>query len=554
MVAAVRAHVADALRAGRRRFLTLSAAASIALAACGGAKRGSSRAAAPAATKVTPGGKFTQAAKADPPGFDPSSRFVTTAAVLGYPLDRLLGRKTGPDVKYTDFVIEPRLADTYETPDAQTYTFHLHPGVKFADLPPVNGRALAPADVKWTLEFLSRTGAAGGLKPAPSAAMFEGLDRVETPDAATVVARFDAPFAPFLNTITLEYSGILPPEVATMNGGYQTNLVGTGPWQLDTGASAPGQHWVFKKNPTYFRAGLPYIDQITQLIIADDATANAAFEARQLDLLDYTGLTDTLAAQITRATPRAVTFNYLSTEGKHLYLNVAKPPLNDERVRKAFLLCIDRDAMISALADGKGEWAVAGGIPGLFTPQETRQMEPLDPAQAKQLLSAAGYANGIDLTAIYPGQKYGQELIDQWQLIQAQVKKAGINLILQSVDPTDESNRKRTGDFELEMVPKQLEGDLDETIYEVFYSKSAGNYGHIDDPALDQLVLAQRREPDVDKRRQIWRQIAQLAAGKAYATALYYRTQYQLWQPTLKDYYPNQGYRGWPLVASWLDK
>jgi len=539
-------------RLRRRRLIAAAGAvAALASAACRPLKPAHQ---APAQGTIKSGGKFTQAAKADPPGFDPSTRFVTTASVLGYPLDRLLGRKTGPDVKYDDFVIEPRLADKWETPDAQTYTFHLHPGVRFANLAPVNGREMTPADIKWTLEFLSRTGDASALKPAPSAAMFEGLESVESPDAATAVVHFKEPFAPFLNTITLEYSGILAREVGDLSGGYAQNVIGTGPWQLDTGASAPGQHWVFKKNPSYFRQGLPYLEQITQLIIPDDATANAAFETRQLDILDYTGLTDQLAGQITRAAANAVVFNYLSTEGKHLYINVGKPPLNDERVRKAFLMCIDRDAMIEALADGKGEWAVAGGIPGLFSDAEVRQMLTFDPAQAKQLLNAAGYGNGLDLTAMYPGQKYGQELIDQWQLIQAQVKKAGINLVLQSVDSTEESNRKRSGDFQLEMVPKMLEGDLDETIYTSFYSKSAGNYSRINDPTLDQLVLAQRREPDLAKRRELWRQLARAVADGAWSTALYYRTQYQLWQPYLKDYYPNQGYRGWPLVASWLDK
>lgn len=503
--------------------------------------------------KIKTGGKFTQTAKADPPGFDPSTRFVTTAQVLGYPLDRLLAWKTGPDVKYTDFVIQPSLAERWETPDAQTYTFHLRPGVKFANLAPVNGRDLTTADVKWTLEFLSRTGSAASLKPAPSAAMFEGLDTVETPDPSTVVVHFKEPFAPFINTIALEYSGILPPEVANLDGGYERHVIGTGPWQLDPSSSQPGLRWVYKKNPTYFREGLPYLDQITQLIIPDDATANAAFQTKQVDYLDYTGLTEDLVGQLKRAVPSAVVFDYLSTEGKHLYINVSKPPLDDVRVRRAFMLCIDRDAMIKALSGGKGEWAVAGGMPGLFTPEEVHQMLPFDPAQAKQLMSAAGYANGLDLTAMYPGQKYGQELIDQWQLIQSQVKKAGINLTLQSVDPTEESNRKRTGDFQLEMTPKMLEGDLDETVYTVFYSKSAGNYSRIKNPTLDQLVLAQRREPDQAKRREIWRQLARAVAEGAWSTALYYSTHYQIWQPYLRDYYPSLGHRGWPLTQSWID-
>ena len=538
----------------RRRILAAGAAGAgvIAAAACGGGTRSAKPAAQ--AGKLKLGGKFTQAVKADSPSFDPSTRFVVTAQEIEFTQDRLLGWRTGSDVKYTDFFIEPRLADKWETPDAQTYTFHLHPGVKFANLPPVNGRAFVSDDVKWTLEYLSRTGAASSLKPAPSAAMFEGLDKVETPDPSTVVVKFKEPFAPFLNTISLEFSGILAREVADLDGGYDKNVIGTGPFQMDRSSSQQGLRWVYKKNPTYWRQGLPYMDQVTQLVIPDDSTANAAFQAKQADYIDYTGLTGDLAAQVQRSVPSAVVFSYLAPEGKHIYMNVSKPPLNDERVRRAFMLGIDRDAMIKALSGDKGEWALSGGFPGLFTQDEVRKLLPHDPAQAKQLMSAAGYSNGVDLTVIYPGQKYGQELVDQWQLMQAQLKPVGINLLLQSIDPTEESNRKRSGDFQLEMSPKPLEGDLDEIVYTMFYSKSAGNYGRIKDAKLDELVLGQRKEPELSKRREIWRQISTHVAQSAWSADLYYTTRYRIWHSYLKDYYPNQGYRGLNLVTSWLDK
>jgi peptide/nickel transport system substrate-binding protein len=541
-------------RLSRRRLLAASGAGFALTAACGG-RQGST--AAPKASQVKQaraGGKFNQAVKDDPPSFDPSTRFNITGQVLGFTSDRLLSWKTGRDVKYTDFVLMPGIADKWETPDAQNYTFHLHPGVKFANLPPVNGRDCTSADVKWTLEYLSRTGAGSALKPAPSAAMFEGLQSIETPDPATVVVRFKEPFAPFLNNIASEFSGMLAHEVADLEGGYDKHTIGTGPWQLDTSSSQAGQHWNFKRNPTYFRSGRPYIDQITQLILPDDSTANAAFQTKQADLLDYTGLTAPLTQQLQKAVPSSVVYSYLGPEGKHIYMNLSKPPLNDERVRRAFSLSIDRDAMIRALADGHGEWAISGGMPGLFTAEELQKLLPHDPAQAKQLMAAAGYANGVELTVIYPGQKYGQELVNQWQLMQQQLKPAGINLILQSIDATEESNRKRSGDFQLEMSPKVLEGDLDEVVYTMFYSKSAGNYGRIKDAKLDDFVQAQRREPDAAKRRDIWRQTAQYVAQSAYCTDLYYTTRYEVWQSYVTDFYPNQGYRGWPLVNSWLDK
>jgi peptide/nickel transport system substrate-binding protein len=538
----------------RRRIVAGGAgmAGAALLAGCG--TRGGTTKTSSQTGKIKTGGKFTQAVKADSPSFDPSTRFVVTAQEIEYTQDRLVGWRVGPDVKYSDFFIEPRLADKWETPDAQTYTFHLHPGVKFANLAPVNGRGFVSDDVKWTLEYLSRTGAASSLKPAPSAAMFEGLDKIETPDPLTAVVHFKEPFAPFLNTVGIEFSGILAREVFDLEGGYDKHAIGTGPFQLDVPSSQQGVRWVYKKNPTYWREGLPYMDQVTQLVIADDATANAAFQAKQVDYIDYTGLTADLAGQVQKAVPSAVVYSVLSPEGKHIYMNVSKPPLNDERVRKAFLLCIDRNAMMNALAGGKGEWALSGGYPGLFTQDEVKKLLPHDPGQAKQLMSAAGYTNGVDLTVIYPGQKYGQELIDQWQLMQQQLKPAGINLILQSIDPTEESNRKRSGDFQLEMSPKPLEGDLDEIVYTMFYSKSAGNYGRIKDPKLDDLVLAQRKDPDLEKRKAIWKQIATYVAQSSWSADLYYTYRYRIWHSYLKDYYPNQGYRGLYLVSSWLDK
>lgn len=539
----------------RRRLLAAAGAAGAAtLAACGSRPGSSGKAASTQASQPKAGGKFTFPLTEDPASLDGANRFETTGNFLGWTSDRLLQFAAGPKVNYSDTILQPSLSDKYETPDAQTYTFHLHPGVTFANLPPVNGRALTADDVKYTFEYLSRTGAFKSLAAAPSQAMFEGIDTIQTPDPSTVVVSFKAPFAPFLNTAASEFASIQAHEVHDLPGGFDKNAIGTGPWQLDTNQSKQGQRWVFSRNQTYWRKGLPYIDQTTGLVIKDDSTATAAFQTRQLDVLLQDVLTDELAQQVQKTVAGSVIFSYVPPTGSHINMNVSRPPLNDLRVRQAFNLSIDRDAMINSLSSGKGEWALSGSMPGLFTTEEIRKLLPHDPQQAKQLMSAAGYANGVDISVIYPGQKYGQILIDQWQLMQQQVKPAGINLILQNIDSNEESNRKRTGDFQLEMSPKVLTGDLDDVIYTVFYSKSPGNYSRINDPKLDQLLLAQRKEPDTAKRKDLWRQIATYVTQNNYSADLYYPTQYQLFQGYLKNYAPNQGYRSLPLVESWLDK
>lgn len=542
----------------RRRLLGAAGAGSaIVLAACSGAKSkitSGSRSAAQTG-KPKSGGQLNRAQKYDSYSFDPSTNFNDNAPILLQIYESLVGFKLAPNVDYEDLILAPSLADTWETPDGQTFTFHLHPGAMYANLPPVNGRPFTSDDVKFSLEYLTRTGALADkhLAKAPSAAMFGGLEKVETPDASTAVVHFAQPLAPFLNSLGSQF--MFPHEIYDQDGDLSKRAVGTGPFQLDAQSSQAGAHWLFKKNQTYFREGRPYLDRVDWLTLPDDTTTNAAFQTKQVDLLDYEGLDSSTVQQLQKAVPTMVVYQTLKPSGYHIYMNAGKPPFNDARVRKALSLAINRDQLIQSVSAGKGDWALAGGKPGLFTHDETRQILKFDPAQAKQLLTAAGYANGVSAELIYAGLKYGQQHVTILQLLQAQVKNVGINLELKSVDAAAESGRKRSGDFQLEVTPKRIEGDLDQYLYEVFYSKSPGNYGRINDPKLDQFVEAQRKEVDAQKRRDLWRQVVQYINGdNAWATALFYGELYVVWQPYVKDLFPNIGYRSLLYGDAWLAK
>ncbi len=79
---------------------------------------------------------------------------VPNPYVIKVAYNSLLGRRLGPDVGYGQTIVAPMLAQRWEvSPDAKTYTFHLNQGVRFADLPPVNGRELTSADVKFSYEY-----------------------------------------------------------------------------------------------------------------------------------------------------------------------------------------------------------------------------------------------------------------------------------------------------------------------------------------------------------------------------------------------------------------
>ena len=550
-------------RLSRRRLLSVAAAGTTGatvLAACGGRKAGktANSAATSQTGKPRPGGELNTSTATEPFNWDPAHKLVPSAQAFGLVYNSLLAFKSGSDVKYYDQTLIPSLAEHWETPDAQTYTFHLQQGVKFANLPPVNGRAFTSADVKFTFEYLTRTGNFKDkrLPPSQAAALFATLDSVETPDSATAVIHFAQPFTPFQTYVANDFASILPHEIFDEDGGFAKRAIGTGPWQWDPGISQKGARVVFKRNPTYFQPNRPYIDQINWLILPDDATMNAAFLAKQADLLDYQGVTLETVQQTQKTLPTVGVQEYVSLECLHIFINVSKPPLNDTRIRKAFALSIDRDEFMRVVSSGKGQWALSGALPSLFTEEEVKQILKPDLAQAKRLLSDAGHSNSVDLEFMYPGLKYGQQLITKLQLLQAQVKKAGINLALKSLDAPAEDNRRRSGDFQLAVTPTELvtAGDMDGPLYIVYDPKSPANYGKVNDPDLTPMLEQQRREVDLNKRKEIARQAVHRINEQAWGLALYFPPAFSLSQSYLKNYAENVGYYHNPLTDAWIEK
>lgn len=115
---------------------------------------------------------------------------------------------------------------------------------------------------------------------------------------------FAQPFSPFLSYASSQFSSILAHEIFEADDDFSKRTVGTGPYQLDVGATKNGSQRVFQKNPGYFRQGLPYIDRIVWLVLPDDATQTAAFQAGQSDLLDYFGLAAQAALASSGYVPR----------------------------------------------------------------------------------------------------------------------------------------------------------------------------------------------------------------------------------------------------------
>jgi peptide/nickel transport system substrate-binding protein len=548
-------------RLSRRRVLAAAAGgtgAAALLAACG------PRGAAPSAQQQASTGKPVSGGNVNV--WQPVDWFDLDVTYLGkntnnvegvqHAYSQLLRFKFGPDTKFTDLILEPALAEKWETPDDQTYTFHLRQGVTFANLPPVNGRAFTADDVKWSYEYESRTGQFGNKKlaAAQNAWMFSGIQSVQTPDPQTVVVKFDQPYTPFLNYIAYPWNPIMPHEIYDQDGHFKDHIVGTGAFQLDPAASQKGSRWVWKKNPTYWEKGYPYLDSVTWLIIKDDASGRAAFQARQLDIFPGAGsnIDVPTANQIKRDRPDSVVDEYVTPAPIHLYIQTKTKPLDDLRVRQAISYSIDRNEFIQTFTSGKGGYALAGGFPDTYSQDEMKQMLKTDVTQSKQLLAAAGYANGLDLELLTPGQAYGDVYIQQAELLLAQLKRGGFNAHINAIDKADYLARKQKQTFQLVFTGKALAPDVDSYLT-VFEPGAVENYGGVDDPTLTDLIHKQRQEKDATKRRDLVREAAKrVNVDQVWALALFNPVGIDIWQSRVQNYKNNFGRRAWPVEHTWV--
>jgi peptide/nickel transport system substrate-binding protein len=509
------------------------------------------------------GGTLRVPVNADPFDWDASYSGKSDPNGFGVVMaeESLLTFKSGPGVPYAELTVEPKLAEKWEVaPDAASFIFHLRRGVQFANLSPVNGRQVTSADVKFSYEYAARAGAIADKKLPIGffGFMFEGMEQVETPDPYTAVVRFKTPFVPFLNYAASDENPIVPREIFDADGSFKNRVTGTGPFQLDSSGSQKGTRWIWRRNAGYWQAGKPYLDEIDWLVMRDEATAQAAFQAKQLDWI-Y-ALDGTTASAIKKNNPDAVASEYSNPSAAHVYMQAQRPPFSDVRIRKALALSIDRSEFVQTLSLGKGAWALAGAFPDTFTQDEIRQLLQPDVNQARQLVRDAGYPDGVEIEFLI-NPTYGQVHVHQAELMQAQAKRAGINLMLKPVENADYAQRKRDRKFTLMHTAKAVQSEIDSYLYSSFYPGLERNYTGVDDPKLTSLLVGQRRETDPVKRRGLLRDAVREINTEGYwAFSLYYDVTTEFWQPALKGHSPSFGNQtaatnppGWSPDV-WLDR
>jgi peptide/nickel transport system substrate-binding protein len=492
----------------------------------------------------------------DPPTLDPylnvSFRSQEFAAFF---YSRLLMSKKAPGIPAQAYIMEGDLAETWKvSEDGKTYTFNLRPDAKWHNVPPMNGRPVTGQDVAWSFERF--------MQVSPQKATFDQVAEVTAPDDRTVQFKLKDVYAPFEAAIGSPTFWIMPKEVIEQDGDASKRVVGSGPFvfdKFDKGVSFSG-----KKNPAYYRQGEPRIDEVVGLIIPDTATQMAGLRGKELDFIQV-AQQDLESLKKTNPDIQLVEWEYIYIP--FVYWKLDQPPFNDVRVRQAVSMALDRDEMINVVYSGRGNWnnAVPWALSEWWLDPRGPDMGPNakyfkhDPAEAKQLLAAAGHPNGLKVELIStPG--YSQIFNQQVELVQQQLKSAGIDATIKMQEYAAYIGTTFRGQFEGgNVLVFGLETPFTEPhdfLFNMYHPKGTRNHAGVGDPKLTEMIEKQARTLDKNERKQQIFEIQRYLGEQMYYPPNAASMRSAGLQPNIRDFHPRSDYGlGAEIIPKlWIDK
>ncbi|MGB8321337.1 MAG: ABC transporter substrate-binding protein, partial [Candidatus Acidiferrum sp.] len=337
------------------------------------------------------------------------------------------------------------LAESWNTPDALTYIFHLREGVTFHD-----GRALTSKDVKATVEFMMNAA-----NRSPKRGAFRMINSIEAPDAETVVFHLKEPAASFLWNMERSAVGIAPADAGP---DFSRKPIGSGPYRFVS--QSQDDAVVIERNANYFRAEadpqLPgklnaqaqslqsaqvgsisappvtvaknvqqstmHIERVTFRIVPDAIVRALELRKGSADI-EVSSLSPDMIPVLAKQADLAVS-ERTGTNFAYLGMNMQDAIIGKREVRQALAYATDRESLIKYLL--RSEAQLASGIlpPNHWAYDGNVKKYEYDPAAAERLLEAAGFPRRADGTRMHvilkvstdeQARLLGAALQEQWR-------------------------------------------------------------------------------------------------------------------------------------------
>lgn len=443
----------------------------------------------------------------------------------------------------------PGVAERWEiSADGLNYTFHLRANARWSDGQPVTAMDFLTS---WRRVLTASLGSenAGMLYLIQGAEAFHKQAAanfaqvgVSAPDAHTLSVTLDHPAPHFLSLLTHPVWWPVPLATVSANGSAYSRgnpwtrpgrLVGNGPFKLKLWE--PNKVIEVEKSPTYWDAAKVRLNGIRFYPSDSVDTEERAFRSGQLHLtyvLPF-GKVDTYrrsAPQFLRTDP------YLNTY--FVRLNTRRSPLNQENVRRALALAVDRAAIVQNVMRGGQQPAASFTPPGLpgYTPPAGIGTNL---AAAREQLAAAGYPGGKGFPTLELLHNTSENHRMMAEILQEMWRRElGIEVRLVNQEFKVLLAERRAGNYQL-LLSDWVGDYLDPTTFlDMWRSDSGNNHTGWANPEYDALLFRAARNPDPVARAAQLQQAESQMLASAPIVPLYFNTHVFLLQPNVKGWYP----------------
>lgn len=452
--------------------------------------------------------------------------------IRGYVVESLMAR--GNDEPFTLYGL---LAKTVETDDARSFvTFHLDPRARFSD-----GQPVTAEDVLFSWALLRDHGRPNHREYYSKVASAQALDSLTVRFGLSGANDRELPLILGLMPVLPKHAT----DAARFEETTMTGPVGSGPYRVS--AVNPGVSVTLTRNPGYWGRDLPVnrgLYNFDEIKIDFYREADSQFEAFKRGLYDFRVETEPLRWHDGYDFPAARngevirdTFKPgLPDPSEFLVFNTRRPVFSDIRVRQALTLLFDFEWInrnyFFGLYSRSGGYFAGSELSAYGRPADEREGKLLKPfashlapdildgsyrlpvtdgsgrdrntlRKALSLLSEAGYElHGGVLRQRSSKAPLSFEILvatrDQERIALAfarDVKRAGIEADVRTVDPVQFDQRRLSFDFD--MIPNRWDQSLSPGNEQSFYwgSEAADiqgtrNYMGARDPAIDATIAA----------------------------------------------------------------
>lgn len=385
---------------------------------------------------------------------------------------------------------QPNLATEWKAIDDLNWEFKLRDDVYFT-----NGEHLTAKDVVYSLNRLATT------TTGASALNHIDLSGVTAVDDYTVNIKTTAPYA-FLEAQMCQAVMCIVNEKAITEMGEDAHgraPVGTGAYMVSDWVA--GESITLSRNENYWGEAAP-LKTVVLKIMTEGTSRTMNLETGDIDLNCRLQTTD-----IDRIDASEETYVLAGPQNtlRYICLNTSVEPLNNVDVRKALFHATDTEIIRETIYGVKSSQPSTGPVPPTFQ-GKNNDLVPYEynPEKAKELLKAAGFENGFEVSFIYLANTTNNMFAEMLQAMWAEV---GVTLVLEPTESGTLSTMLNSGDYQVGTAATDMKMcDAGEGLYSFFHSSSRGSSTDrtwLNDPDVDAILDEIVTTLDADKRAEL---------------------------------------------------